>query len=99
VRGTLAQFAGGNEFAVAKRSRLIAALSTQLREGCLRCPSVVSAVTADGEVEADGAFHRFDLVIGVDGARSLVRRTLWPAESAVNRTGRTSRRHVTFTGT
>lgn len=86
VRRTLAQLTGG-EHATVPRSRLIAWLAAELPPHCVEYSQSVTAVSAAGEVDIGRTAHRFDLVVGADGARGVTRRTLWPDAPALRSTG------------
>lgn len=77
VRRTLAQLAGGDEFATVPRAALIAWLAAALPSQCVRYAASVTHVAADGSVVVDGSAVRFDLVIGADGLRSVTRRLVF----------------------
>ncbi|OBB89962.1 FAD-dependent monooxygenase [Mycobacterium sp. 852002-40037_SCH5390672] len=95
VRASLASLAGASpgNFAIVHRARLIDALRSNLPDSCLYAGSAVTDVTADGVIEAGDERRRFDLVIGADGVKSLVRRCLWPP-SMPRRTGVTAWRWI-----
>lgn len=77
VRRTLAQLAGGDEFATVPRAQLIAWLAAALPTRCVRYSSNVSRVAADGSAVVGGRAERFDLLIGADGLRSVTRKLLF----------------------
>jgi 2-polyprenyl-6-methoxyphenol hydroxylase-like FAD-dependent oxidoreductase len=87
VRSTMGRLTGGAEFACVPRAQLISWLTAALPPDCIRYQCPVSAVTADGVVEAQGARHQFDLVVAADGARSLTRASLWPRAPRLRQTG------------
>ena len=86
VRSTLAGLTGG-EFATVLRSQLIGWLTTRLPAGCVRYSEAVYRVDVDGTIHSSGSDERFDLVVGADGARGVVRRSLWPKAPALRATG------------
>lgn len=90
MRRTLAQFAGGDEYTLAPRSSLLRSLLAQLPADCVHMSTPVTRVRPDGEIEADGKRHAFDLVVAADGVRSLCRRTLWLSSPTPHRTGITT---------
>ncbi|HEX2214435.1 MAG TPA: FAD-dependent monooxygenase [Mycobacterium sp.] len=90
IRRNLAQFAGGPEYCVVQRTRLLESLLSRLPTHCVRFSTKVTAVHPSGEVDVDGTRHRFDLVIAADGVHSLCRRSLWPHDASPRRTGITA---------
>ena len=90
IERTLAQFAGGDEYCVARRSQLLRSLLSRTPEGCVRFGSKVTAVRPSGEVDVDGTQYRFDLVVAADGVHSVCRRQWWPDAAAPRRTGITA---------
>ncbi|WP_082984822.1 FAD-dependent oxidoreductase [Mycobacterium sp. 1245499.0] len=87
VRRTLAQLAGGDEFATVPRAALIAWLAAALPSHYVRYAANVTAVAADGSVVVDGKADRFDLVIGADGLRSVTRKLLFADAPSPRSTG------------
>lgn len=77
VRRTLAQLAGGDEFATVPRAQLIAWLAAALPSQCVQYSANVSHVATDGTVGVGGSAQRFDLVIGADGLRSIAKKLLF----------------------
>lgn len=77
ISRTLAQLAGGNEFATVPRAQLIAWLAAALPSQCVQYSANVSHVAADGTVVVGGSAQRFDLVIGADGLRSIAKKLLF----------------------
>lgn len=87
VRSTLAGLTGGDEYAAVQRSELIRWLAAELPDDVVRFGTAVTGVSADGSIVADGITHRFDLVVGADGSRGVVRKALWPKAPAIRSTG------------
>lgn len=87
IRRTLAQLAGGDEFATVPRAQLIAWLAEALPPGCVRYSSNVSHVAGDGSVVVDNHTDRFDLLIGADGLRGITRELLFADASPPRATG------------
>ena len=77
VRSTLAKLTGGGEYATVARSQLIAWLSDALPPDRVHYARRVVKVGADGTIETAGTAERFDMVVGADGARGVVRKLLW----------------------
>jgi 2-polyprenyl-6-methoxyphenol hydroxylase-like FAD-dependent oxidoreductase len=78
VRRTLAQFAGGDEFAVVPRAQLLGRLAAKLPAECVRFSHSVTNVDARGTIVTDHTARRFDLVVAADGLRGVTRAALWP---------------------
>ncbi len=87
VRSTLAQLTGGGEYATVARSQLIAWLSDALPPDRVHYALRVARVGADGTIETAGTAERFDMVVGADGARGVVRKLLWSDAPALRPTG------------
>jgi 2-polyprenyl-6-methoxyphenol hydroxylase-like FAD-dependent oxidoreductase len=87
VRRTLAQLAGGDEFATVPRAHLIALLAARLPAPCVQYSSRVTLIAGDGTVVVGGHTQRFDLVIGADGLRSVARKFLFPDAPPARPTG------------
>ncbi|MFE6286494.1 FAD-dependent monooxygenase [Streptomyces sp. NPDC057877] len=89
----------GQPLVVLHRADLLRALTEALPADGLRSGSAVSAVREeDGArpvVEHSAGESRSDLVIGADGLRSTVRRTLWPDAAEPRYAGYTAWRMVT----
>ncbi|MFE1441919.1 FAD-dependent monooxygenase [Streptomyces sp. NPDC058739] len=88
----------GHPLAVLHRADLLRALAEALPAECLRPGSEVSAVHEDGPrvvVEHRGGTSRSDLVVGADGLRSGVRRSLLPDAPGPRYAGYTAWRMVT----
>jgi 2-polyprenyl-6-methoxyphenol hydroxylase-like FAD-dependent oxidoreductase len=88
----------GHPLVVLHRADLLRALTEALPADSLRPGSEVSAVRDDGHhlvVEHRGGESRPDLVVGADGLRSAVRRTLWPDAAGPRYAGYTAWRMVT----
>jgi 2-polyprenyl-6-methoxyphenol hydroxylase-like FAD-dependent oxidoreductase len=62
-------------------------LAAQLPPDCLHNSHTVTALRADGTVDVGGTTHRFDLVVGADGARGVSRRSLCPDAPPPRSTG------------
>ncbi|SEH76399.1 2-polyprenyl-6-methoxyphenol hydroxylase [Mycolicibacterium rutilum] len=90
IRSSLARFAGGAEYCLAPRTRLLNSLLEQLPAECVRFSRRVTDVQPSGEVLIDGEQRRFDLVVAADGVHSVCRRNLWPDDAAPRRTGITA---------
>ncbi|OBG86869.1 hypothetical protein A5699_20400 [Mycobacterium sp. E802] len=78
VRRTLAQLTGGDQYATVLRRQLITWLTDRLPAHCLHYGSTVTGVGVDGSLTVNDREQRFDLVVGADGTRGVVRRSLWP---------------------
>lgn len=87
IRRTLAQLTGGDRYAAVARSQLLSWLTERLPPDCLHYSSIVTGVRTDGVVVIDGRERRFDLVIGADGTRGIVRKSLWPDAPPPHSTG------------
>lgn len=87
VRRTLAQLTGGDQYATVPRSQLLTWLTEQLPPDCVHYSSCVTNVDVDGVLAVGSAERRFDLVIGADGTRGVVRKRLWPDASPPRSTG------------
>ncbi|MFD4723279.1 FAD-dependent monooxygenase [Streptomyces sp. NPDC058423] len=88
----------GHPLVVLHRADLLRALTEALPGECLRSDSEVSAVRDGGRcpvVDHRGGESRPDLVVGADGLRSAVRRTLWPDAVGPRYVGYTAWRMVT----
>ncbi|MGW6569415.1 FAD-dependent monooxygenase [Streptomyces sp. NPDC054975] len=88
----------GHPLVVLHRAELLRALTEALPPECLRPGSEVTAVRDDRHgllVQHGGGESRSDLVIGADGLRSVVRRTLWPDAPGPRYAGYTAWRMVT----
>lgn len=88
----------GHPLLVVHRAELLRALTEALPPACLRPGSEVVAVRDDDRgpvVEHRGGVSRSDLVVGADGLRSVVRRTLWPDAPGPRYAGYTAWRMVT----
>lgn len=87
IRRTLAQLTGGDHYATVPRSQLLTWLTERLSPDCVHYCAAVTGVCADGVVAVDGREQRFDLVIGADGTRGIVRKSLWPDAPSPHSTG------------
>jgi 2-polyprenyl-6-methoxyphenol hydroxylase-like FAD-dependent oxidoreductase len=87
VRSTMGRLTGGAEFACVPRAQLISWMTAALPRECIRYRCPVSALTADGAIEANGVRQQFDLVVAADGARGLTRTLLWPRGPRLRQTG------------
>lgn len=87
VRRTLAQLTGGGQYATVPRGQLLTWLAERLPPDCLHYSSTVVGVRTDGVVTIGGREHRFDLIIGADGTRGIVRKSLWPDAPPPHSTG------------
>lgn len=66
---------------------MIAWLAARLPQQCVQYGTTVTGVGADGTIEVNGSTHRFDLVVGADGARGMTRRTVFPDAPSPRSTG------------
>ncbi|MED5814621.1 FAD-dependent monooxygenase [Mycolicibacterium sp. 050232] len=89
VRSTLAQLTGGQEYATVPRHQLLSWLAEQLPPDCVRYSTAVLGSHADGTLNFGDSVRQFDLVVGADGPKSVIRRTLWPKAPALRFTGNT----------
>ncbi|MQY09275.1 FAD-dependent monooxygenase [Actinomadura macrotermitis] len=83
------------------RATLLDILREALPQDALRAGVAVTRVRADGpqaEVVHDGGVMRADLVVGADGIRSAVRRSLWPDAPGPRYAGYTAWRTVVTPG-
>lgn len=87
IRRTLAQLAGGDEYATVPRSQLLTWLTERLPADCLHYSSAVTGVGTDGVVAVGGTEQRFDLVVAADGTRGVTRESLWPDAAPPHSTG------------
>ena len=87
VRRTLAQLTGGHHYATVERRQLLTWLTERMPPACLHYGSPVTAVHSDGVLEIDGTEQRFDLAVGADGTRGMVRKILWPDADVPHPTG------------
>lgn len=87
IRRTLAQLTGGDQYATVPRGQLLTWLTERLPSDCLHYSSTVVDVRTDGVVAAGGRERRFDLIIGADGTRGIVRKSLWPDAPPPHSTG------------
>lgn len=88
----------GRPLTVLHRADLLRTLTEALPADCLRPGSEVYTVGDDGRgpfVEHRGGTSRPDLVVGADGLRSVVRRTLWPDAAGPRYAGYTAWRMIT----
>ncbi|MFE5482307.1 FAD-dependent monooxygenase [Streptomyces sp. NPDC056527] len=88
----------GHPLVVLHRADLLRALTEALPADSLRSGSEVYAVREDGQdlvVDHRGGESRPDLVVGADGLRSVVRRTLWPEAAGPRYAGYTAWRMIT----
>ncbi|MGW0467907.1 FAD-dependent monooxygenase [Streptomyces sp. NPDC003027] len=88
----------GHPLLVLHRADLLRALTEALPADSLRSGSEVTEVRDDGRdlvVEHRGGESRPDLVVGADGLRSAVRRSLWPDAAGPRYAGYTAWRMVT----
>jgi 2-polyprenyl-6-methoxyphenol hydroxylase-like FAD-dependent oxidoreductase len=83
IRRSLTDLTGGGAYAVVTRGELLGWLSAELPAEVLRYSSTVIDVTVDGVVRTADAEDRFDLVVGADGPRGIVRHAVWPDAPAV----------------
>ncbi len=81
--------------ALVHRATLLDILRAALPPECLRAGVTVTEVSADGWVRSSDGEAQGDLVVGADGLRSTVRRTVWPAAPAPRYAGYTAWRYVT----
>lgn len=89
VRSTLAQLTGGREYATAPRRQLLSWLTERLPVDCVHYSTAVLDVQPDGAIQTSSGVRKFDLIVGADGPKSVVRRALWPHAPAVRITGTT----------
>ncbi|KWX67478.1 hypothetical protein ASJ79_00465 [Mycobacterium sp. NAZ190054] len=89
VRSTLAQLTGGREYATVPRSQLLRWLTEQLPAECVHYSAAVVGAEPDGSLQIGDRADRFDLVVGADGPRGVVRRALWPHAPRLRSTGTT----------
>lgn len=89
VRSTLAQLTGGGEYATVPRHQLLSWLTEQIPAACVHYSTPVLDAWSDGTLQTAGDAERFDLVVGADGPKSVVRRALWPHAPALRFTGTT----------
>ncbi|MCG5431061.1 FAD-dependent monooxygenase [Mycobacterium sp. MYCO198283] len=87
VRSTLAGLTGGGEYATVPRAQLIGWLAAELPTDRIRYGCTVTDVEADGTIHTGATSEHFDLVVGADGARGIVRRKLWPGAPPLRSTG------------
>lgn len=87
IRRTLAQLTGGDQYATVPRSQLLTWLTERLPSDCVHYSSPVTAVGTDGVLAVGEKEQCFDLVVGADGTRGVVRASLWPAAAAPRSTG------------
>ncbi|MFW0785156.1 FAD-dependent monooxygenase [Gordonia sp. CPCC 206044] len=78
VSSTLPKLTGGTEYATVTRRQLLGWLRQSLPTDCLHYASTVTHVDPDGTVQLTKHVAKFDLVVGADGARGIVRTTVWP---------------------
>jgi 2-polyprenyl-6-methoxyphenol hydroxylase-like FAD-dependent oxidoreductase len=89
VRSTLARLTGGDEYATVPRHQLLSWLTEQLPADCIHYSTAVLDVHENGTLRLDSNLQTFDLVVGADGPKSVVRRTLWPHAPALRFSGTT----------
>ncbi|MBD0743183.1 FAD-dependent monooxygenase [Streptomyces sp. CBMA152] len=83
------------QLTVLHRAELLDILCAALPEQVLRPGVAVRRVRPDGTVVHDGGELHADLVVGADGIRSVVRRSLWPDAPGPRYAGYTTWRVVT----
>ncbi|MBY0441995.1 MAG: FAD-dependent monooxygenase [Mycobacteriaceae bacterium] len=86
IRSTLTQLTGGSEYATVPRHQLISWLMAVLPADCVRYSGSVIRVGVDGTVQTNTTIERFDLIVGADGAHSIIRKSLWPKASVLRPT-------------
>lgn len=89
VRSTLAQLTGGREYATVARHQLLSWLTDQLPTDCVRYSTSVLDAHPTGTLQTNCDIEKFDLIVGADGPKSVVRRALWPHAPALRFTGTT----------
>lgn len=87
IRRTLAQLTGGDQYATAPRSQLLAWLTERLPPNCLHYASAVTGVHPDGVLTVDGVERRFDPIVAADGTRGVARKSIWPDAAPPRFTG------------
>ncbi|MFD9030893.1 FAD-dependent monooxygenase [Streptomyces sp. NPDC059567] len=88
----------GHPLVVLHRADLLRALTEALPADSLRSGSEVYAVRDDGQglvVDHRGGESRPELIVGADGLRSVVRRTVWPEAAGPRYAGYTAWRMIT----